>query len=1037
MKKLSLILMFLVVIFSAKNMPAADNQEFRAAWVITWEFANSSESVAQSKARVIKILDNIKKANMNAVLWQVRQGGTAYYNSSFEPWGSYSNGPYPDNYDILAFAVQQAHKRGLELHAWFNVFAASSLKEGAPAQKHPEWVCRDRDGQPMQSSRALSPGLDSVRAYTINVAMEVVRNYDIDGLHLDYVRWNEYYSAANSDAPLKKDDRFQQIDGFMTDEQIERLNENQSSRYLYDVEHPYSAGVPTGFDTWEDWWRWSVTEFVRTLHDSVQSVKPWVRLSPAALGKYRWSSWQGYGTVYQDAALWFNEGYIDQLTPMHYHWTTGEGFLDMLVEGGSSSWGYWIQPGVEAGRLFSAGPGSYVLDDNHVWYRHKEIVESCRTVDWLDGFQFFSYGSWEDYQYWEDAKKLFFPKKTRMKPAEFLYQDTPEQPSISLLKMDSLTYQLDITPPTVITDHWFALYRSEDDSLSTAKDEIIDIHFGKESYAVIDSFSGTQDFDGQYTYFATMLDRFWNESDISNWQISAPIPSFAPQVIATFPVTGDSLPVNEDIIIYFSKTMDAASAQNSLTVDGGAQISALKWSADYKSLTVSFSANLKFNTLYTLTINDSLQDINGKALDGDGDGSPGGDFVFSFRTLGEDKTGPRIEYSNLNMEYLTEQIDVQDVVTFAFDELLDHESVTAEEVKILRKENTLSSMFLLHDVQDKTVLSLQPEEPFGSFVDYTIWLGTGITDTAGNPLSSEKELFIRTDSSAYAEEKMVDEMRSSSTGTWQDPDYSGSTTGTIPSACTFSYNDYYYLPSADKRYKKHSGELNYAWNPDSTYFLLREYCSGGLAKSVTFDTGYVLQVYIYGDGSGNKFRFSLKENSGNGYPLEVSQWHTIDWLGWKIVQWDLSDPNSVGTWLGNEILDGTNYNIDSYQLTHPEDGAISGRVFFKNLRAVKKESYITGLKETQHIPQQFSLKQNYPNPFNPLTTIEFTLPTAGKTQLVIYNILGQKVRSLVNKYLPAGNYNIQLNAHGLASGAYIYELRSNRKVARKRMIFLK
>ena len=1034
MRRISLLLFILISGFIFKQSLAANNQEFRAAWVITWEFANSSESVAQSKARVIKIMDNIKKANMNAVLWQVRQGGTAYYNSSFEPWGSYSNGPYPDNYDILAFAVQEAHKRGLELHAWFNVFAASSLREGAPAQKHPEWVCRDRSGQPMQSSRALSPGLADVREYTINVAMEVLRNYDIDGLHLDYVRWNEHYS---SEALSKQNDKIRQIDGFLSDEEIERLNENQGTRYLYDVEHPYSAGVPDGFGSWEDWWRWSVTEFVKTLHDSVQSVKPWVRLSPAALGKYRWSSWQGYGTVYQDAALWFNEGYVDQLTPMHYHWTTGDGFLGMLLENGSSSWGYWIQPGIEAGRLFSAGPGSYVLDDNHVWYRHKEIVESCRTVDWLDGFQFFSYGSWEDYQYWEDAKNLFFQRKTKMRAAKFLYEDTPQEPTIVLSKIDSLKYQLSITPPETDSDHWFALYRSEDDSLSKEDDEIIDIHFGKENYAVVDSFSGNQDFDGQYTYFATMLDRFWNESEISNSETSAPIPSFAPQVIATFPVAGDSLPVNEQVILYFSKTMNPASATKPVQVDSGAVISALNWSADYKTLTVSFLGNLKFKTLYTLTVSDSLTDVNDKALDGDANGSPGGPFVFQFQTLGEDKTGPEIEFSNMNTEYLTEKMDVQDVLTVAFNELLDHASVTENEVQIKHNENTVSSKFLLHDVQEKTVLSLQPEEAFGSFMDYTVWLGTGISDTAGNPIPAEKEFFIRTDSSAYAEEKMVDEMRSASTGTWQDPDYSGSTTGTIASACTFSYNDYYYLPAADKRYKKHSAELNYEWNPDSTYFLLREYCSGGTAKSVTFDTSYILQVYIYGDASGNKFRFSLKENSGNGYPLEVSKWHTIDWLGWKIVEWDLSDPNSVGTWLGNEILDGANYVIDSYQLTHPEEGALKGRIFFKNLRAVKKEPYVTGLKEIKHIPQQFSLRQNYPNPFNPRTTIEFKLPAAGKTQLVIYNMLGQKVRSLINKALPAGNYKIQFDARGLASGAYIYELRSNRKVARKRMIFLK
>ena len=124
-----------------------------------------------------------------------------------------------------------------------------------------------------------------------------------------------------------------QLERPLTEEEADNLLQMQSSRYLYDVEHPYSAGIPAGYASWEEFWLGSVTEFVRTLHDSIQSVKPWVRLSPAALGKYRWGSWQGYGTVYQDAALWYNEGYVDQLTPMHYHWTSGSSFYDMLNGG--------------------------------------------------------------------------------------------------------------------------------------------------------------------------------------------------------------------------------------------------------------------------------------------------------------------------------------------------------------------------------------------------------------------------------------------------------------------------------------------------------------------------------------------------------------------------------------------------------------------------------------------------------------------------------------------------------------------------------
>jgi uncharacterized lipoprotein YddW (UPF0748 family) len=85
----------------------------------------------------------------------------------------------------------------------------------------------------------------------------------------------------------------QRRDGLISSEKLQNLNNNPSGRYLYDYNHPFSSGIPEGFDSWDNWWRWSVTTFVETLHDSIQSVKPQVRLLAAVLGKYNWSRWQG------------------------------------------------------------------------------------------------------------------------------------------------------------------------------------------------------------------------------------------------------------------------------------------------------------------------------------------------------------------------------------------------------------------------------------------------------------------------------------------------------------------------------------------------------------------------------------------------------------------------------------------------------------------------------------------------------------------------------------------------------------------------
>lgn len=499
---------------------AESNAEFRATWVITWEWLNASNTVEQGKALTRTILDNHKKANMNAVLWQARQSGTVYFESSYEPWGSYVGGKRP-GYDPLKYAIEEAHRRNMEFHAWFNVFHASSTAHGAPAAEHPEWVCRDQAGRAMTSSRSLSPGLEAVRDYTIRVAMELVRNYDIDGLHLDYVRWNEYSSTQLERGLDKAIPEERKLDGMITDEQLADLQMNQGSRYLYDVEHPYSAGVPEGFSSWEEWWRWSVTEFVSTLHDSIQAVKPWVRLSAAVLGKYNWSGWQGYGTVYQDAALWFNEGYVDQLTPMHYHWTDAAGFYDMLVGPNGDSnyaqcWGKYIQPGIQAGRLYTCGPGSYQFDDKNVWSNHVPVVLKVRTIPWVDGFQFFSYGTWKRRNYWSKAKSQFFTNLVKIRASGAIDSTAPEPPTITISKLDTTVYRLFITPaasgkPTAR----FIIYRQHEDSLiqpDTAP--IVDIKFTDRDYIFTDHINERD--GGYYYYGVTAVDRHWNESPVSN-----------------------------------------------------------------------------------------------------------------------------------------------------------------------------------------------------------------------------------------------------------------------------------------------------------------------------------------------------------------------------------------------------------------------------------------------------------------------------------------------------------------------------------------
>jgi uncharacterized lipoprotein YddW (UPF0748 family) len=180
-------------------------KEARGLWVTRWEWAvkvDSNRATAQQE-RIKQIFDQAKQAQMNFVLFQIRGHGDAFYQSQFEPWSDLLSDTLGKNpgWNPLAFALEQAHQRGLELHAWFNTFPAWRGTEPPPRTNpenvfgaHPEWIVCDKNGKPMPLNSnyvSLSPGIPEVRDYIHQVAMDIVKNYDIDGFHFDYIRYPE------------------------------------------------------------------------------------------------------------------------------------------------------------------------------------------------------------------------------------------------------------------------------------------------------------------------------------------------------------------------------------------------------------------------------------------------------------------------------------------------------------------------------------------------------------------------------------------------------------------------------------------------------------------------------------------------------------------------------------------------------------------------------------------------------------------------------------------------------------------------------
>ncbi len=929
-KVLSVLLLFCLM---AGMLFATENREFRATWSRTWDQYSSSLGAEALKARTDAILDKHVEAGMNAVLWHVRQGGTVYYPSAIEPWGPYLGYSDP-GYDPLEYAIKEAHKRGLEVHVWFNTFHCSSTHTGAPAEEHPEWVCRDGDGNPMGSSKSLSPGLKDVRDYTINLVVEIVSNYDIDGIHFDYVRWNEYDNTEAGIMFAKQAEELELGDGEYTPEmqsyfedRDRKEHENSlnkstvntaSNKYLFDIEHPESGGIPDSTDlypnatpgvkfaSWGDWRRGATSVFVKAAHDTVQQIKPWVKVSPAALGRYKEASWNGYYSVFQDAAKWFNEGWIDLLTPMCYHWYSGSTMKSHLI----SDWQSNLSGGRSVGRPFSVGPGSYLMENN--WSAHKSIVDACRTLDWVKGFQFYSYGEWKYSIFPTESSHSVFAYLSKHPEYAFLNATVPPTPSVAIVPQsgnDSL-YTLNITPdPSISDDQWFVIYRSNDSNIDVNSDEIIQIVFADSAFSLQEYFNGLQKNAGRYYYGVTQCSRYWVESPVSNIVSTADLPSDLPIIVVNDPVDGAvNVPNNKVVEINFNKSMDAASVEANLTISPEPVNKVISWDnpswVKDDHLVLYISASWAFDTEYTITVGGSTLDQAGLNLDANVDGTAGDDYTFSFTISSADSEPPVISFA-----YPDEgesMVDTDLPVTLIFNERLNTSTLAGKFLFQYTDLEIEPSYTVFTGSDDLTYINVKPASYFPASSSITLQMLAGIADTAGNEMGAESITF-ETDSTHYVRRKLVDYFLSENA--WWGATNSGSTSGLNGSGSTTNIQSTNRVSGFAPDYKA----LKIVLDPVSDTWFARIH-NPDLKNNSNIDTSMNMQAYVYGDGSGYKFRFSLAERSGANL-FEVSPWFTVDWIGWKLVEWDISDTKNFGDWGGmtGKTLDGTSYGLESLQ----------------------------------------------------------------------------------------------------------------------------
>jgi len=389
------------------------------------------------------------------------------------------------------------------------------------------------------------------------------------------------------------------------------------------------------------------------------------------------------------------------------------------------------------------------------------------------------------------------------------------------------------------------------------------------------------------TFQVAIVDTFFTFKDV------ALISKKPPYVVSTTPAQGDTnFPAWDDIIFDFSRKMNKASVESTFVstpvVDGR-----FAW-FNLDTRVIFRPDSLDFETNYSFTISGNAKDVYDHPFDGNADGNGGDDFTLSFKTGPSDMVAPKI--SSIYPPSGASNVELLPLVNIAYDELLDTASITEDIVALEKFSGHVEVPGILkhYVVKNRSVLCFFPEEELLPNVSYLTKILPGLKDISGNEVVSQRGYRFRTTDKFY-DFTEIDNFESNMTDNWWQPQSSGSTTGTIPDSTNRAVNSNIinHLSGSSK-----SMQLKYGWEPSATSWLIREYLSGGAPRNVHFDNSYTLQVYVFGDGSGNQFRFCVDDNVPAGGYHEVSPWYTIDWLVWKLISWDMTK-EGTGKWTGN------------------------------------------------------------------------------------------------------------------------------------------
>lgn len=371
----ALLLVFCIVnIYTVQLKASTSDEEFRAIWVGTVQGLNypskatTDENLLKNDA--IKILDYVKDMGFNAVIFQVRPACDAFYKSNIFPWSKYLTGTQglaPNNdFDPLEFFIEEAHARGLQLHAWINPYRITANKSEnpylatrSPAVLNPDLTVKYKDGK-----LYWNPGEPEARKIVLEGVQEIVDNYDVDGIHID----DYFYPGAD----FNDSSTYEMYKGSFDDiDNWRRDNNNQLVKSMYDIVHNSGKDIVFG----------------------VSPSGIWANKSSQSLLGSNTNGSQSYYELFADSRGWVKNGYIDYIIPQIY-WNIGFKVADY-----EELCNWWSDVVKDTNVKLYIGQAAYKTgnsNQNNPWYGVEEIkrqVEFNRSNDLIDGYAMFSYSS--------------------------------------------------------------------------------------------------------------------------------------------------------------------------------------------------------------------------------------------------------------------------------------------------------------------------------------------------------------------------------------------------------------------------------------------------------------------------------------------------------------------------------------------------------------------------------------------------------------------------------------------------------------------